>query len=310
LAELIEVYAAPVIKQELRRRLGLFAGEDPDADELFGDAVVRLVERLSAQGRDPLDDFRGYTARVAAHICHDFLRDRYPKRARLKKRLRALLRRHPDFDAWARPPAEILCGFSAGEGQPGLRPSDWPGDLTERIRSKFPRGADLKGLPLARIVAGVFGELGRAIELDDLVGLVAELQGVRDRPVESVEEPGLHESIVSRRPAEDEAIVARERLRLAWAEVRRLQYGHRLAVCLTVDDGETADLPSLLVEGGICTFPEVAEGLGLSLVDFFALYHVQPACAAVAGHLGLSPAQVNRMRWRGRRKLRVRFGLE
>jgi len=310
LSGLIEAHAAPVIRRVLRRKLCLFAGEDADADELYQEAVVRLVARLSAAGRPPLDDLRGYAARVTANVCHSHLRARYPEPAHLKNRVREIVARHPDFTSWRGGPAEIVCGFKEWEGQPCVRPDADPGAIEERVRSGSLRGADLTRLPLARLVAEVFGEAGGPLELDDLASLVAPLRGVTGRPAESVEELGLHESAAARGPSGEEVVAGRELLRLAWAEIRALPRGQRLAVCLTNDGGDADDLPALLVGGGVCTFPGLAASLGLSVVECFALYQARPVNAAVAEHLGVSQAQVNRLRWRGRERLRGRLGLE
>ena len=76
--ELLLEHAAPVIRQTLRQRLRLHGGSSnhhlPDAEDLFNDVVVRLIEKLSELRARPsksgIRNFSLYVARVAALADH------------------------------------------------------------------------------------------------------------------------------------------------------------------------------------------------------------------------------------------------
>ena len=127
LHDLIFVQAAPIVRRTIRYRLRSHFGRaggglrNPDAEDLFSNIVVKLIARVELlratnQGSRPssarrpqsqkaepepepenaeletyeprIDDFRQYVLRVASNSCHDFLRAKYPARARLKDSLR------------------------------------------------------------------------------------------------------------------------------------------------------------------------------------------------------------------------------
>src|SRR5262249_494335 len=101
LVELISVYAAPLIRSIVRRRLGLrvnpsSAGSShPEAEDIYREIVKNLLQRLtdlhSKGDQDRISNFRQYVARVAENTCHNYLRAKTPARYHLKDTLRKLL---------------------------------------------------------------------------------------------------------------------------------------------------------------------------------------------------------------------------
>jgi DNA-directed RNA polymerase specialized sigma24 family protein len=123
LEELILEDAIPRVRKTVSYRLRYCLGGSgsvllhPDAEDLCHDVVARLMRHLEFLRirRDPVGirDFSQYAARVAVNACNDYLRQRYPARARLKDKLRDLLERHPDFALWRSEEGseEFWCGF-------------------------------------------------------------------------------------------------------------------------------------------------------------------------------------------------------
>src|SRR5262249_55206948 len=134
LNKLILEQAAPSVKQVLQYRLRFYIAigrglpTNPDAEDLYQDIIAKLVKILNEahmRGDDAgIKDFRQYAARVAVNACNDYLRSKYPSRARLKDKIRDTLERHPGFDVWRSGQGELVCGFAAwrDEIKPGLFP--------------------------------------------------------------------------------------------------------------------------------------------------------------------------------------------
>src|ERR1043166_5652641 len=120
LYELLTVCAAPLIRQVLRRRLGLYVSakgvneNNQDAEDLYQEALTRVVQVLdqipSSSGIE-IENFALYVSRIASNTCTDFLRTKSPARTRLKEGVRHLLKRHKDLVSWDGD-GEILCGFA------------------------------------------------------------------------------------------------------------------------------------------------------------------------------------------------------
>lgn len=75
--------------------------------------IVQMLHdlRTSPPGTE-IVHFRQYVARVATNVCIDFLRAKWPARARLKNNLRDLVNRHRDFALWEAE-GEVLRGLAA-----------------------------------------------------------------------------------------------------------------------------------------------------------------------------------------------------
>ena len=91
LDELINLRAAPLIRQVLRRRLGFYVSaqgineNNQDAEDLYQEAMTRVLEGLnqlqSSIGTD-IQNFELYVSRLTSNLCTDFLRANSPARTR------------------------------------------------------------------------------------------------------------------------------------------------------------------------------------------------------------------------------------
>jgi len=113
---LIDEHATPIVKDILGH--GEIAGAGPysqDASDLLNDIVINLVSRLRQLRHDPtqdIADFRSYVAGTTYNACNFYLRQKFPRRSRLKNRLRYLLSHDNHFALW-NGPSGLLCGFAA-----------------------------------------------------------------------------------------------------------------------------------------------------------------------------------------------------
>jgi hypothetical protein len=122
LGELLIDQASPLIHQIVRRQLLSGGGaaartREQDAEDLHGSLMLRLTAQLwalrgeereiavgeSAAGENaaptasaaPIASFGNYVARAAYNACHEWLRQRAPRRARLQSRVRYVLTHDP-----------------------------------------------------------------------------------------------------------------------------------------------------------------------------------------------------------------------
>ena len=78
LDELVTVRAAPLIRQVLRRRLGLYVSaqgvneNNQDAEDLYQEAMTRVVQvldRIQSSSGIEIDNFELYVSRIASNTC-------------------------------------------------------------------------------------------------------------------------------------------------------------------------------------------------------------------------------------------------
>jgi RNA polymerase sigma factor (sigma-70 family) len=114
LGDLLVDHASPLIHQIVRRQLLSGGGaaartREQDAEDLHGVLMLRLTAQLwvlrreehdsggavAAESAAPIASFANYVARAAFNACHEWLRQRAPRRARLQSRVRYVLTHDP-----------------------------------------------------------------------------------------------------------------------------------------------------------------------------------------------------------------------
>ena len=90
--------ADPVIRRTLASRRSLYG--TGDLDDLRGEVLLRLVRHL-AKGDAGIVDLEAYIAGVTFHVVDDFMRRRFPERARFANRLRYHIQRRADLTTWS-----------------------------------------------------------------------------------------------------------------------------------------------------------------------------------------------------------------
>jgi DNA-directed RNA polymerase specialized sigma24 family protein len=158
----------------------------------------------------------------------------------------------------------------------------------------------------------LLGAVGQPIELDALVGVMAELWDVRDADalVDSDPQNAIEEAADPRpgAAAEAERRIYLERL---WLEIRALPMRQRAALLLNLKDKRGCGVLSLLPLTGVATLRELAEALEMAAPDFAELWKELPLDdAAIAGRLGLARQQVINLRKSARERLARRMKKE
>lgn len=327
LEELVSSQAEPVILGIIRRKLHVSLNgyghtrAVQEAEDVRGEILLHLIARLNALRADndsgAIANFRSYVAVVAHNACHEFLRRKYPERQRLKNRLRYLLTHQSGFALWETEQGEWLCGLDAWRGkaleqQSAGRLNELRNDPRAEERLGL-SGRNLQMINAAELVSAVFQSAGGPLELDDLVGTIAWLQGIKDNPLESLpddyeERDDPYEGIAAAGADIAGELEQRRYVELLWREICALPVRQRTALLLNLRDDKGGDVIALFPMMGVANLREIAGALEMPAEDFAALWHDLPLDdTTIAERLGLKRQQVINLRKSARERLARRM---
>jgi len=317
LATLVDEHAVPIVKEilgsSLRFNLNNSAGSTQDANDLFNDIITNLLSRLrrirSDRAQGAVTDFRGYIATTAYNACNLYLRQKYPRRSRLKNRLRYLLSHDTTFALWTNETFGLICGFARWRDK-GVDPPQRPfgeirQDPVEWVQTAGLAGVGIDRAQLSNLLNALFQSSGGPVRLDHLVNIVADICHEKDQPDES-----LDTMTQLAAPALDFEIMLEQQhmLALLWQEVCELPYRQRLALLLNFKDARGQDLVSLLPYTRTATIEQIAKAIDLPIKEFLRLWNKLPLeDATIAGLLGATRQQVINLRKCARERLERRM---
>lgn len=319
LTQLLSAHAAPIMAGIIRRQLQVYgAGKNnarsQEAEDLHGEIVVQLLTRLRDSklqpGGDEIGDFRGYVAVVTYHACHQYLRQKYPQRWRLKNKLRYLLTHREHFALWESAGREWFCGLATWRKQSQLPAR--AGQL-QRLREQpeiLQRAGLISGnaqrAELTELVSAIFQTVGVPVEFDELIGVVADLREIKEHHVSSrVDEE--RETSEARLPDPRASVATeveqRSYLQRLWSEILQLPQSQRLALLLNLRDAQESVI-ALLPLAGVASLREIAAALALPVEELARLWNALPLDdATIAARLGVSRQQVINLRKAARARL-------
>lgn len=321
LEELLSEYVEPVVRDITRYKSRLNGAsssdhEAQDEEDIRSEVVLQLISRLrehrSFRTERPIENFRGYVAATTYNAFHKYLRGKYPARWRLKNRLRYLLNHRANFAVWENESGEYLCGLAA-----------WPRNLASRSSaSEHQRGLpefvdslapseNAGGMNLPELVNKLLVWCGHPVQLDELVGIVAKLQDIRDpQAVHQLDygERGAGAYICELLPDPnvDIATTVEQRffLERLWQEVGQLPQRQRMALLLNLRDARAGDALILLTLTGIASLRQIADVLEMSVERLASLWGKLPLQdAEIALLLGITRQQVINLRKSARERL-------
>jgi RNA polymerase sigma factor (sigma-70 family) len=319
LTNLIEEHAAPIVKEILSStlRLHVEAGSagpySQDASDLFNDVILNLVSRLRQLKHDPaqdtIADFRSYVAGTAYNACNFYLRQKFPRRSRLKNRLRYLLSHDSHFALWPSEPSGLLCGLAKWRD----KHEQASARLLEKIRQdpgEWIQTAGLKRVSIDRadltaLLNALFQWCQSPIKLDDLVNIVAVVCREKDQPNVPLEKAlNLAATTVSF----DTILEQQINLDLFWREICELPRRQRVALLLNFRDDRGQELASLLPYTRTATIEEIAGALEFPLAEFLELWNKLPLDdIAISQLLNATRQQVINLRKCARQRLQRRM---
>ena len=318
LASLIDEHAVPIVKEilgsSLRFHLSNYGpASTQDASDLFNDIIANLLSRLrqirSDSPQGAIADFRGYVAATAYNACNLYLRQKYPRRSRLKNRLRYLLTHDAAFALWSNEVFGLICGFAKWRDQavPG------PQRFLEKIRHDPADWIQIAGLPsvgisrlqLSSLLHALFQSCGSPIKLDDLVNIVADICREKDQPDEPLDTVM---NLAGPTLDFENILEHQHKLVLLWKEVCELPRRQRVALLLNFRDTRGHDLVSLLPYTRTATIPQIAQAIDFALDEFLSLWNKLPLDdVTIAELLGATRQQVINLRKCARERLERRM---
>jgi len=243
-----------------------------------------------------------YIARITANCCNDVLRKQSPTRTRLKYNLRFLLTHHEDFAVW-KSAGLTLTGIAEWRNErvaPTQSLMSVDSEALATFRSATWPSENIKQVSLTRIVREVFHWLSRPVEIDELVGIVAAIQNIKDLPTVA-----LHENLPTDTSNAQALLEGKDVLRTLWRALRELSPEQRDVFCFGFEDDSGRDLFTVLLETETVTFRELTEELGRSTDEIVRLWSKMPMDnKAMAEELKITRGRVYQHRSRALEKLK------
>lgn len=268
------------VRAILRRKSGLsLRDDDPrpdnqDAVELFHDVILRLWEHHTSAAGAP-DDRLSYAASVTYNAWADHLRQKHPKRASLKNRLRYFINHQPRYASWNASDGDLLVGLH-GWQLAGTEPVDAGRVAALRDgRERLPSGSvprkDMERFTAAdwdHLLSALLSRLQAPIALDDLVSVTATLLNLREDRTESLDalldsddSPDLPDPDAESPETRAEV---RSMLRQLWGAVLALKPDYRSAYLLNLPGaGKTRGDIEVFVMHEIATIHDIGNAVGL-----------------------------------------------
>jgi hypothetical protein len=265
------------------------ASADDVRHEILAGLIARLREMKEMGVETEIRDFSAYAAVAAFHGCNEYFRQCYPRRYRLRNRLRYLLTKNGQFALWQSPGGDWMCGLKK-----------WSPVPPEKATSALAPATDaswVSSREASAAVLEIFVDSGAAIPFQDLVAAVAQRWGVTDRPGESATEPSAAARI-------ETALENRSWLKRLWDEIVELPVKQRVALLLNLRDEHGGAALPLLPSTGVATLRQIAVALEMEAVELARIWNDLPlADQDIAARLNLNRQQIINLRKSARERL-------
>jgi RNA polymerase sigma factor (sigma-70 family) len=286
--------AQPIIQRVLRSQLRA----DNEAEDISQEAMLRVWQRLeSLSERNGIDDFSHWVAHLTLNLCRDTWRSRTPQRVRLKRRLRELLRKDETFRFEQNGNGEWLCGLA--EWQDGIRHHNGKQNLDDLAALSGDSVVALDSHePFSReTITDFLCGIGHFIELNELVSVIVEWQGIREERVSLPNEIAVTDSTT---------LQFKLLLRQLWRIAHRLPMPQRRVLTLgELPDYETA-LANLWLIHKTINASDLALWLDMPSASLQNLLPDLPLSnATLSEQFALTLEQISKARYRALQKLRT-----
>jgi len=316
--------AEPVIRRVIRNKLGsaYCPGSDSlqsDAEDVYNNAVLSLVSRLREIKRSspdgvPIGSLANYAAVVAFNAWNEHLRSKYPLRNQLKNKLRYLFTHTRGFALWQGPEGEQLCGLREWQREGKAATTSAEAGSLRDDSGALERAGLLNAAERAdiqKVAPAVLKLLARPLEFDDLVGIIAEVAGVKDVPSGSVPDERRDtrpETIRQPGGGFDKAVECRLYLEALWEEIGGLPPRQRIALLLNLKDPEGENGLELFSHTGVAGVAKIARAVEMSTEELAGLWNKLPfEDSVIADRLGITRQQVINLRKSARQRLARRM---
>lgn len=319
LADLITEQIQPTIERTLRAKLHVtlrsndFNQTNQDALELLSEIKLQLISELGRLKSDSngkiIYNLGGYVTSVTINSYRQFLRAKYPLRQQLRNKLRYLLTHHPKFAFWENECGEWLCGFEQNkkhETAQSLKAETIQAEIAETVNRNNLRESD-KVIDLLTVI---FEYSKAAIPFSELISIVAEIHGIKDRnEALDSEISSMEEKFAASEDKIQTKIEQQEHLKKVWAEVCHLPLRHRLALLLNLKDKQGDAVIFLFPLLRIASIRQIAEALEISPDEFASVWNELPwDDLKISEFMNLTRQQVINLRQSARMRLTRKLG--
>jgi hypothetical protein len=208
-----------------------------------------------------------------------------------------------------------MCGFSVWQAT-GKPASDFHKlqTLRDKLRGALPTSLlieDLSRAKLKELLTTLFNQLEQPIELDELVRLIAEVCGLKDKVAQNNRESTSVDSLEllpDARADIEKEFERRVYLQKLWAEICQLPEKQRAALLLNLKDAQGGCGIAFFPLTGIANFRQLAQALALSAEELAEVWHHLPLDdLTIAARLAVTRQQVINLRKSARERLARRL---
>lgn len=313
LVDLLTNHAMPLIKTIIGSKLKVYSGqgfsqgENVEVDDLCHEAVSNLIIYLGrirlGQAEKPVRVLEDFVAKTAFNVFNNYLRQKYPQRHRLKRRVEYLVKTREDFDSWKENNQKLIGyaywqGGARSQGQ-SERLADLRRDEQAFVAARMD-GQPIEELSLRWLLENLLDWIGQPMEVDSLVDVIARILKIVDSPGEApvakIEDIGENDST----PLQLEQ---REYLKKVWGEILFLPDRQRKALLLNLKNDDVGVIDILPV-CQIASPLEIAKALEISMEELAELWDRLPLPDAQIGiMLAIDPQKVANLRKTARERL-------
>jgi hypothetical protein len=267
--------------------------------------LVRLQDLKQNPAKKAILSFQAYVRVLTHHACDLYFRNQYPELCRLKSRVKYLLTHDPLFAVWKGDRGRLLCGFQQWIGATQYFSSNLETTLKEiQIRTHIST-SDWKNL--RSFVNTIFQHAGKALELNQLVTLIAEISGISKK--QRQEEDSSHSLEFVPHPAKDqqERLEQRSYLERLWKEILDLPLLQRIALLFNLRDTNGKSLLFLFPILNVASIRSISSALEISATELAQMWNSLPLDDKTIGErFGVTRQQVINFRKSARARLNRR----
>jgi hypothetical protein len=324
LGELLCDHAQPLITNIVSFKLRAHAAgwnlrDRQEVEDVASAVILKLVRALrqhkSAPQEKNIVSLRSYVAAMAYNASDEYVRQKYPRRFSLKNRIKYILTHQPGLAVWESENKETLCGYERYQADrdqaSAARLEQIRKEMGGFLQKRF-AGQSLDRVNPAQVISAVFDLADAPIEIDELVGLMAEVWAVRDAPTQSISDE-VDYAPINRLASDagqrlDESLDHRARLKKVWNEILQLPTRQRTALLLNLRDEQGGAAITLLPVLRLATIDEIAAVLEISAEEMAEVWNELPLeDSAIAARLGATRQQVINLRKCARARLARRL---
>jgi RNA polymerase sigma factor (sigma-70 family) len=313
LEQLVALHAEPLVRRIVAFKLASCgAGGSPrlsyaDVEDVCQNALCQLLARLErmkrGDGGAAVRDFTAYVAVTAYNACNAYFRSKRPAWLSLSMKVRYVASHSSKFALWENPDGLDVCGLIGQRGAEALGDAAHLARACAELRTRI----DASRLPVQELMEQLLKAVGKPLLFESLVDAAADLCGLREDRMESLDEPNVPEQLPDNAQPADAQLIDRHYINQVWKEIAQLPLEHRRALLLNLSDSAGGDI-RMFDSLGVASVRDIAALLEIGPLEFADLWKDLPLDdVRVAQMLGISRQDVANRRSTARKRLARRL---